>query len=210
MKDKRGGVPIRKVEERLKDYDFIVPLFLKGRRFGEIATALQEIRKYPVDYKMVYKDMQQIMKGWKEERAKLMPAALEVQLRKLERMEATCWEQFEKSKTAKTKKVQKERSIFDKKTQKRVGDLTHQQAEMHVTENIGDGQWLDRIFHCWEMQAELTDMKNMYQGGGGGTTEPFVTELVFLTRTRKNNDQYTEAIEVPDDPGTIAQKLIQS
>ena len=211
MKEKRGGGPIRKVEEKLIDYEFITPLFLKGKRFFEIATELQAVRDYPVNDRMVRHDIQQIMKGWKAERANMIPAAMEIQLRKLERMEATCWEQFEKSKTAKVKTVAKERSIYDKKTKARVGDLTNQQAERHVTENIGDGQWLDRVFRCWEMQAELLDLKGMGQGGaGGGTDEPAVTELVFITRTRKNNTQFTDAIEIQETDDGINQKLLQS
>lgn len=209
MKEKRGGAPQRKAEERLKDYEFIVPLFLKGMRFGEIATLLQEVRDYPVDHQKVRKDMLQVMKGWKEERAKMIPAALEVQLRKLEKMESTCWEQFEKSKLSKVKTVAKERSIYDKKKSERVGDLTNQQAERHVTENIGDGQWLDRVFRCWEMQADLLDLKNMDRGDSGDNS-PDVTELIFITRTRKNNNQFTEAIEIRDTDDGITQKLLQS
>lgn len=210
MKEKWGGAPIRTKQERLIDYEFIVPLFLKGMRFGEIATQLETVRNYTVNYEMVRNDLKQIMKGWKEERSKLIPAAMEIQLRKLEKMEATCWEQFEKSKTAKVKTVAKERSIYDKKTKARVGDLTNQQAERHVTENIGDGQWLDRVFRCWEMQSDLLGLKEMNQGGGGGIEETVVTELVFVTRTRKNNTQFTDAIEVTETDNEIGQKLLQS
>lgn len=208
--EKRTRVATRKKEDRLLDFEFIVPLFLKGQRFGEIAIALQAVRNYPVNIKMIYRDIEQILKGWKEERANLIPAAMEIQLRKLEKMEAVCWEQYEKSKTAKTRNVQKERSVFDKKANKTLDNLTLRQAEKHVTENIGDGQWLDRIFKCWEMQAELLDLKGNKGGGDDDNDAPAVTELVFITRTRKNNEQFTDAIEIPEEDGSGIQKLIQS
>lgn len=213
MEEKRGGEPKRTAQEIFEDRNFIVPLFLQGVKFGDITAKLQELRTYPVDYKSVYRDMQQVIKGWKAERAKLMPAAFELQMRKLEKMEATCWEQFEKSKQAKTRTVQKERSVFDKKQNKTLDNLTFRQGEKHITETIGDGQWMDRIIRIWEMQAELLDLKNLANPAGGGDAgvTPVMTEVVFITRTRKANSQFTEAIEIkgPEEDG-ITQKLIQS
>lgn len=210
MKQKNGAGFQRKADQRLIDCDFITPLFLKGQTFVQIALSLQEVRDYPVGYAMVRGDVVRIMKEWKKERANMIPAALELQLRKLERMEAVCWEQYERSKQSKTRTVQKEKSLFDKKAGKAMDDLTQRQGEKHVTENIGDGQWLDKIFRCWEMQSELLDLKGMGKPGGGGEVLPAVGELIFVTRSRKNNPQYDDAIEVTDDDIDITQKLLHS
>lgn len=209
MKEKRGGVPSRKVEEKRKDYDFIVPLFLKGKGFAEIAEILKPEREYNVDAQMIRRDIGQVLKQWKEERASLIPAALEIQLRKLEKMEAVCWEQFEKSKQTKTRDVDKQRAIFDKETKKQVGDMLLREKQKHTTVSIGDGQWLDKIFKCWEMQADLLQLKNFVQPSNDDDN-PAVGELVFMTRSRKNNSQFTDAIEVQDEDSNGIQKLLQS
>lgn len=208
MRKKNEGKPTRNAEDKLKDLDFIVPLFLKGMRFGEIAETLQAEREYKVDYKVVYRDIGHLLKIWKEERAKLIPAALEIQLRKLERMEAVCWEQFEKSKQAKTKDIDKQRAIFDKKTKKQVGDMVFREGQKHTTVSIGDGSWLDKIFKCWEMQADLLQLKNVPPPANDDVAP--IGELVFLTVSRKQRKEYTEAIEVPEEDGNNIQKLIQS
>jgi hypothetical protein len=213
MRERKASQPTRSKAEKLSDYEFLTPLFLRGKRFSEMVTELQEVRDYHVSYNMVWGDMNQIFKVWKAERLKLFPNALEIQLKKLEKMETICWEQFEKSKTAKTRTVQKEKSNVLKKDKTKgkeiVIDITQRQQEKHVTESVGDGAWLDKIFRCWEMKADLMNLKDM-GSSSGSDNEPQVAELIFVTRSRKNDPEYTEAIEVKDDNEDITQKLLQS
>ena len=213
MKEKRGGAPTRSKEEKLIDLEFITPLFLKGLRYTEIAVALQAVREYPVNYKTIIYDVSQLLKIWKAERSKLIPEVLEIQLRKLEKMEVICWEQYEKSKQPKIRTVQKQKDLHHKakpNEKKKEDELMQRISEKHTTEMIGDGQWLDRIFRCWEMQAELLDLKSFDKGGPKENQLP-ILQPIFMTRARKNNPQYEDAIEVTDNNvGDINQKLLQA
>lgn len=209
--EKNDRLRKRKEKEIPQDLDFIAPLFLKEIRHGEIATQLQALREYRVTTESVYHDIRKLLVIWKDDRANLITSVLEIHLRKLENMERIAWEQFEKSKQSKIKTVQKERSVFDKKKNKALDNLTNRQHERHVIEGIGDVQWFDRAMQCVKMQAEILGFKNIAVTIPTEAVAP-IGDLVFLTRTRKKNSQFTEAVEVPeeDQDGTGIQKLLQS
>lgn len=208
MEKKRGVVPKRKKQEITVDYNFIMPLFLKGKGFAEIANILAPLREYRVDLKTVWADVQNVLKKWQSERTEMIDHQMEIDLRKIDNLEAVYWESWEKSKQAKVKTVQKERSLFDKKKKKTLDDFTNRQSEKHVTEYVGDKQWLDGVQWCIQQRAALLQYKKV-PAPGSEDVAPVVGEVVFLTRSRKNNDQFTEAIEIPDTDAGL-QKLIQS
>lgn len=209
MEEKRGGVPKRKVGEKEADINFIIPLFLKGKGLAEIVGKLQALREYPVTYASVYRDIGKELKRWQKERTDMIDVQMDVDLKKIDRLEATYWDAWEQSCKAKVKTIAKERSIYDKKKKERIGDLTAQEAQKHVTETVGDKKWLEGVQWCIEQRAKLLQYsKNTPQAPIDDAA--VVGELVFVTRSRKNNVEYTDAIEVKETDGDIGQKLLQS
>lgn len=197
MEPKRGGGPKRKKEQIPVDQNFIMPLFLKGKGFNDIAAILAPLREYRVDYQTVYTDVQKVLKQWQEERMSMIDQQMNIDLKKIDQLEAVYWESWEKSKQAKVKTVQKEKSVFDKKNQKRLGDLTAQEAQRHVTEYVGDKQWLDGVQWCIMQRAELLRYKHVKPAGVDDVI-PVAFDVVFTTRSRKN-DHIQEAIEIHEN-----------
>lgn len=207
--EKKIRLPKRSKGQRLDDLRFVMPLFLQGKGFSEIAIQMKPGREYRVDYYTVYEDVQTVLSEWRKERIAMVDSQMEIDLKKIDHLECIYWESWEKSKAAKVKTVQKERSIFDKKQNKKFDDLTNRQSEKHVTEYVGDKQWLDGVQWCIQQRASLLQYKKVTPPGAE-EVNPVAREVVFITRSRKNNDQFTEAIEVPDESGDGIQKLIQS
>lgn len=210
MEKKLGAVVKRTKPQRLEDLNLVMPLFLKGKSFSEIATIMKPGRDYRVTYESVYADIQFVLKQWRKERTAMIDHQMDVDLKKIDHLEAVYWSSWEKSCQNKVKTVQKEKSIFDKKKQKTAEDFTNRQSEKHVTEFVGDKQWLDGVQWCIQQRAALLQYKKAAPPGseeGGNIHE--VRDVIFVTRTRRNNDQFTEAIEVGES-GEDLQKLIQS
>lgn len=209
----RSVSPKRKVKDRNEDFKFIMPLYLKGMGFGEIAKELNAIREYKVTYQVIYEDVQTVIDRWQLERVAMIDKQKEVDLKKIDKLEATYWQAWEDSKTAKVKTVQKERSIFDKKKKKQVGDIANRQSERHVVEGIGNKEWLEGVQWCIQERGKILQYNKSAAPGPEETPEPTVIavrDIVFVTRTRKNNnDHITEAEEVNDDQDNITQTLIQ-
>lgn len=209
MGKKRGGEPKRNREERQQDLNFIMPLFLKGVGFVDIAKNLNAVREYKVRHEVIVKDVQYVLKQWRKERINMVDSQMEIDLKKIDHLESVYWESWGKSKAAKIKTVQKERSLFDKKQKKTVDDYTNRQSEKHVTEYVGDKQWLDGVQWCIQQRAALLQYKKITPPGAEEVI-PTARDVIFITRSRKNNDQFTDAVEVSDDTaGNDIQKLIQ-
>lgn len=206
MDQKRGGVPKRKKAQILEDYKFIIPLFLKGKGVTEIAGLLGKEREYRVAPQTVWGDINQILKEWQKERMDMIDSQMMIDLKKIDQLEVTYWESWEESKKSKVKTVQKERSIYDKKKKARVGDLTNQQAEKHTTEFVGDKKWLEGVQWCIMQRAELLRYKHV-QSAGAEDAIPAARDVVFVTRTRKN-DHIQEAIEITGTPDDGLPKLL--
>lgn len=87
----------RTVEQREADKRFCAELFVKGYAYRVIAERLNEYNhenglEYSVTYKTVFVDLQQVLAEWKKERFKDIDNYMQLELKKLDKMEVELWQ----------------------------------------------------------------------------------------------------------------------
>lgn len=149
---KRAGK--RTVEQHEADKRFCADLFVKGYAYRVIADRLNEHNhenglEYSVTYKTVFMDIQQVLAEWKKERFKDIDNYMQLELKKLDKMEIELWDAWEKSKSAKRKTKIIGGSISDNSISG--GTLDSRQIE----DNNGDPRYLDLLLKVQERRAKL-------------------------------------------------------
>lgn len=149
---KRAGK--RTVEQHEADKRFCADLFVKGYAYRVIADRLNEYNhenglEYSVTYKTVFMDIQQVLAEWKKERFKDIDNYMQLELKKLDKMEIELWDAWEKSKSAKRKTKIIGGSISDNSISG--GTLDSRQIE----DNNGDPRYLDLLLKVQERRAKL-------------------------------------------------------
>lgn len=149
---KRAGK--RTVEQHEADKRFCADLFVKGYAYRVIADRLNEYNhenglEYSVTYKTVFMDIQQVLSEWKKERFKDIDNYMQLELKKLDKMEIELWDAWEKSKSAKRKTKIIGGSISDNSISG--GTLDSRQIE----DNNGDPRYLDLLLKVQERRAKL-------------------------------------------------------
>lgn len=144
----------RTVEQREADKRFCAALFVKGYTYRVIAERLNEYNHdngldYTVTYKTVFLDIKQVLIEWKKERFSDIDNYIQLELKKLDKMEVELWEAWEKSKGAK------------RKTKIKGGDINNsvvqggQLAERTLETNDGNPRYLDLLLKVQERRANL-------------------------------------------------------
>lgn len=149
---KRAGK--RTVEQHEADKRFCADLFVKGYAYRVIADRLNEYNhenglEYSVTYKTVFMDIQQVLAEWKKERFKDIDNYMQLELKKLDKMEIELWDAWEKSKSAKRKTKIIGGRISDNSISG--GTLDSRQIE----DNNGDPRYLDLLLKIQERRAKL-------------------------------------------------------
>lgn len=144
----------RTVEQREADKRFCAELFVKGYAYRVIADRLNEFNhdnglEYSVTYKTVYMDIQQVLIDWKKERFKDIDNYMQLELKKLDKIEVELWQAWENSKGSK------------RKTKIKGGEINNQiasggeLAERTLETTDGDPRYLDLLLKVQERRAKL-------------------------------------------------------
>lgn len=144
----------RTVEQREADKRFCADLFVKGYTYRDIADRLNEFNRengltYEVTYKTVFCDINQVLVEWKKERFDKIDNYIQLELRKLDKMEVELWNAWENSKGSKRKTKIKGGSIENSTTTG--GEL----AERTLETKDGDPRFLDLLLKVQERRAKL-------------------------------------------------------
>lgn len=144
----------RTVEQREADKRFCAELFVKGYAYRVIAERLNEYNhenglEYSVTYKTVFMDIQQVLAEWKKERFKDIDNYMQLELKKLDKMEVELWQAWENSKGSKRKTKIKNGTINN-------GIATGGElAERTLETTDGDPRYLDLLLKVQERRAKL-------------------------------------------------------
>lgn len=198
--DKRGGAPKRKARtktQKLNDFNFITPLFIRGVTYWQITEQLQAQREYSVTYKMVYADVKEIVDQWHDERMELIDKQKTIELKKIDRLEAMYFEAWDRSLQLKTKDVTKRGGILVNGVMPNP-DRVFQ--EKHTAQGNGDPRFLDGIQWCIDMRCQILGFKKLTQVEAPPMAEQ-ARDVVFTVRGRKgavhhSNEGIQEAEEV--------------
>lgn len=144
----------RTVEQREADKRFCADLFVKGYGYRVIADRLNEYNhenglEYSITYKTVFMDIQQVLAEWKKERFKDIDNYMQLELKKLDKMEVELWQAWENSKGSKRKTKIKNGTINN-------GIATGGElAERTLETTDGDPRYLDLLLKVQERRAKL-------------------------------------------------------
>lgn len=151
--NKRAGGK-RTVEQREADKRFCSALFVKGYSYREIAERLNEYNReqgleYELTYKTIFQDINQVLIEWKKERFKDVDNYIQLEMKKLDKMEIELWEAWERSKNEKRKVKILGGNINN-------GNITGGQLdERRIEDNNGDPRYLDLLLKVQERRAKL-------------------------------------------------------
>lgn len=144
----------RTKEQRERDKAFISTLFVKNYSMSEIADklhqfVLEEGDDYTVTRQQILYDCRQIMIEWKKQRLKFVDNYVELELKKLDKMENELWQAWERSKGGK-RRTKIEGGTANGGTVSG-GTLKERQLE----DTNGDPRYLDQIMNVMDRRAKL-------------------------------------------------------
>lgn len=137
-----------------RDRIFIAELYVKGYTFRDIAYRLNEdlrIREigYTVTFQQVWNDVKRILIEWKRERKETIDQWMQLELRKLDKMEVELWEQWEQSKSGKRKTKIKGGEVTG-------GQVTGGRLDSRTTEStLGNPKFLELLLTLSDRRAKL-------------------------------------------------------
>lgn len=148
----KGGK--RTVEQREADKAFCANLFVKGYTYRQIADKLNEANRengleYTVTFKTVFNDINAVLAEWKKQQFSDISNYMQLELKKLDKIEVELWTAWENSKGSKRKTKIKGGGIND-------GIATGGElAERSLETTNGDPRYLDLLLKVQERRAKL-------------------------------------------------------
>ena len=148
----KGGK--RTVEQREADKAFCANLFVKGYTYRQIADKLNEANRengleYTVTFKTVFNDINAVLVEWKKQQFSDISNYMQLELKKLDKIEVELWTAWENSKGSKRKTKIKGGGIND-------GIATGGElAERSLETTNGDPRYLDLLLKVQERRAKL-------------------------------------------------------
>ena len=148
----KGGK--RTVEQREADKAFCANLFVKGYTYRQIADKLNEANRengleYTVTFKTVFNDINAVLAEWKKQQFSDISNYMQLELKKLDKIEVELWTAWENSKGSKRKTKIKNGTINN-------GIATGGElAERSLETTNGDPRYLDLLLKVQERRAKL-------------------------------------------------------
>lgn len=148
----KGGK--RTVEQREADKAFCANLFVKGYTYRQIADKLNEANRengleYTVTFKTVFNDINAVLAEWKKQQFSDISNYMQLELKKLDKIEVELWTAWEKSKEPK------------RKTKIEGGNISNGQVSggildsRQIEDKNGDPRYLDLLLKVQERRAKL-------------------------------------------------------
>ncbi len=144
----------RTAEQRDADKRFCTELFVKGYTYRQIAEELNEHNRemgmeYTLTYKTIYEDINAVLIEWKKERFENIENYIQLELKKLDKMEIELWQAWERSKAGKRKTKIIGGEI--KNGTLKGGMVDNRQLE----DTSGDPRYLDLLLKVQDRRAKL-------------------------------------------------------
>lgn len=144
----------RTKEQREADKTFCADLFVKGYTYKQIAVKLNEWTKerglnYEISYRQIFVDIKQVMIEWKKEQFDSIDKYMQLELKKLDKIEVELWDAWEKSKSIKHKTKIIGGNISDNTVSGGVLD------SRQIEDRNGDPRFLDLLLKVQERRAKL-------------------------------------------------------
>ncbi len=150
----------RKNGEREIDLQLISELFTKGKSFREIASEVNQLHGRKITHVTVFNEVKHLLADWKKDREQLIDYHKTIELEKINRLEKTYWDAWERS-IAGVKK-----SDVKKKGSPSTVDIV-EKRDVEQT-GLGDPRYLDGVQWCIEQRCKILGInaptKHDFQG----------------------------------------------
>lgn len=156
----RPRINKRTREQRDIDLVFETDLFLKGHGYRDIAMKLNEDVKrrgldYSLSHQQIFQDMQKALIEWKKQRFENIDDYVQKDLEKLDKMEQSAWDAWEKSCNGK-ERTKTRKSKRANKLDADVETPDHYGYDENMTEtSAGNPRFLDILLNIQQRRAKL-------------------------------------------------------
>jgi hypothetical protein len=137
--------PTRSKGQREEDLLFIARLYIHGDSQREIAEKLAGERDYAVTARTICRDIQDLLKRWRESAAIEIGLAKGVELERLNRLEREAWQAWERSKKTATKRIREVRG----------GEGPFTRIQVQRDERDGDPRYLQLVQGCIDRRCAI-------------------------------------------------------
>lgn len=169
------------------DKNFIAKQLLMSKTTRETLRLLNEENErknkgYTLSLAMIVYDYKKVLNEWRDERKEYIDLIVDRELKKLDVIEAECWQAWEKSKEG--KKITKLAGGTLSGGQVQGGSI----KERSMEETNGDTKYLDKVFDCMDRRKELLGYgaakKIEFSGSVGVGVSPMQEDDIAKERKR--------------------------
>lgn len=133
--------------ERETDLNLITELYTKGRSYREIAFEVNQRHGRKITYQTVSNEIKKLLKEWEKSRNEIIDHQKFVELAKIDRLEKTYWDGYDKScQPVKKTSTKKKGSV------KQVDNV---EMVSNEESRVGDPRFLDGIKWCIEQRCKI-------------------------------------------------------
>lgn len=133
--------------EREHDLTLIAELYTKGRSYREIAHEVSQRTGRSITHTTVSNEIKKLLKEWEASRNEIIDHQKFIELAKIDRLEKTYWDGYEKSCQPVKKSTTKKKG-----TPNQISDIEKTDNEEN---RIGDPRFLDGIKWCIEQRCKI-------------------------------------------------------
>ena len=164
-------------------------LYLKGWSYRDIRQEIEDKYNYNLSLTSIARYVESLVNEWRKHRVEKLDDLKTVELQRINKLEETYWDAWQRSMEGATKTVEKQKAVpgksVDKKGQMQDSmNVAHAEKMKSVEEAYGDPRFLHGIQWCISMRCKILGVEAPIEFKGTMTSEIKRT-TVFKTRTRK-------------------------
>lgn len=176
--------PKRNETELLLDRVAITDMLLRNMSLRSIAAELNKRNegRYEITFTQVYYDVKKLQAEWHQEAQDLIEQGIVREIKKLDKIEAECWEAWEKSKKGKRSTIM-EGGFVDQEGKETAGNIVNRKFDS----NSGDVKYLEMIERCIVRRSELLGV--MFPSKKEDGTNLNIDNAVILMEKKQIEDE---------------------
>ena len=186
-KKKLGRKPKSEVPEAIRQQivNTVSEYYIKAYGFRMIAEKVKEIHGVDMSHTMARNHVLKLREEWKRERIHNMDEAKNVELQRIDRLETTYWEAWERS-IEKLKKTKDKQRATPRRTDGGGTEMSVLTADKEVMteERLGDPRYLEGVRWCIQKRCEIMGL-DAPMSANINHSGTIVNRTTFKTKVRR-------------------------
>lgn len=169
----------RNENEKLLDRVAITDMLLRNMSLRQIAEELNKKNegRYEITFQQVYYDVKKLQQEWYQEAQELIEHGIVREIKKLDRIEAECWEAWEKSKKGKRSTIM-QGGFVGEDGKEIAGNIVNRK----IDSSTGEVKYLEMIERCIIRRAELLGVIFPQKKDDGSTGGNIDNALILMEK----------------------------